>query len=142
MFVRTSSANSVRRLVNLIQNTTHINFLQPALQTTAMNSLYIYPDGQVAAGILDGYFIQLDGNKCCCSTDSCLSQSSFFDLYTYANVSEFMTGCYSIESLLESTLECLFDQVCVNTLLRFFPRNNITDIDVLRINQTKFLPKT
>ncbi len=59
-----------------------------------------------------------------------------------ANVTGFMAGCYAIESLLQSTLECFFNQTCLNTLLTFFPLNNITDIDILLAHQTQFLPTT
>jgi hypothetical protein len=53
-----------------------------------------------------------------------------------------MAGCYAVESLLQSTLECLFDQVCVDNLLQFFAKTNTSDIDILLINQTRFHPKT
>jgi hypothetical protein len=156
MSVRTSSAAAVDRLVDLIRDTNQNNRLQPALQTTGMNVLYIFPDGQVTAATIDGCFIETDGYLCCCYfTYHCSSPSSFFDLYAYetegmyvssklpmVNVTGFMTGCYAIESLLKSTLECLFDQICVYTLLSFFPTSNITNIDVLLVNQTKFPPNT
>jgi hypothetical protein len=156
MFVRTSSADAVRRLVDLIQGTTHSNNLQPALQTTGLNTLYIYPDGQLASGSIDGCFISPDDTfKCCCSTKLCSTPSAFYNLYAYetygiytllnssiANVNGFMVGCYAVESLLQSTLECLFDQVCVNNLLKFFPKTNTSDINILFVNQTRFSPKT
>jgi hypothetical protein len=82
-FVRASTANAVRGILRLIRDTTNSNQLQPALQTTRMNALYIYPDGQLASGILDGYFLT-DNTNCSCSiTSSCSSPSGFFDLYAY-----------------------------------------------------------
>ena len=156
MFIRTSSADAVRRLVDLIKGATHGNHLQPALQTAGVNNLYIYPDGQLASGSYDGCFVSPDYRvKCCCSTQLCSVPSSFFDLYAYEtygiyilpnssieNISGFMAGCYAVESLLYSTFECLFDQICVNNLLKFFPSTNISDTDILSVNQTKFSPKT
>ena len=56
-FVRASTVNAVRGILRLIRDTTSSNQLQPALETTRMNALYIYPDGQLASGILDGYFL-------------------------------------------------------------------------------------
>ena len=155
-FVRRSSADAVHRLLRLIRDTTHNNRLQPGLQTTSMNSLYIYPNGVVASGKLDGCFIEINGSRCCCNFRSnCSSPSGFFDLYAYetegiyvsptlpmANISGFVAGCYAIESLLQSTLECLFDQACLKTLLRFFPNSTITEMDALLANETRFSPKT
>ncbi len=53
----TTMVNAVRGILRLIRDTTNSNQLQPASQTTRMNALYIYPDEQLASGILDGYFL-------------------------------------------------------------------------------------
>ncbi|CAF3789909.1 unnamed protein product [Rotaria socialis] len=156
LFVQTSTANSIRRLIRLIRNTTYSNHLQPALQTSSMAALYFFPDGQIASGVLDGSYIQTDGLQCWCSVSSnCSTVVAFFDLYAYdtggvyisptlpiANLSGFVVGCYAIESLLRSTLECFFDKTCLDTLDRFFPITSITNFDVLSANQTRFPRQT
>lgn len=154
--VRTSTANAISGILHLIRDTTYSNQLQLALQTTRMNALYIYSDGELASGILDGCFIGTDNTQCCCSTTStCSSSSGFFNIYAYetegnyispepsmANVTGFMAGCFAIESLFQSTLECFFDEKCLNSVLTFFPTDNTTNINVLLTNQTRFLPTT
>lgn len=156
LFVQTSTINAIRGILHLIRETTYSNQLQPALQTVRMNALYIYPNGDLASGILDGSFVNGDGTLCYCSgSATCSSPSGFFNLYGYdtggmfvspepsiANVTGFVTGCYAIESLFQSTLECFFDKECLNTVLTFFPTNNTTDINILMANQTQFLPTT
>ncbi|CAF2169519.1 unnamed protein product [Rotaria magnacalcarata] len=156
LFVQTSTANSIRQLLRLIRNATYNNHLQPALQTSSMNALYIFPDGEIGSGVLDGSYIQADGLQCCCSVSSnCSTAAAFFDLYAYdtggiyvsptlpiANLSGFVVGCYVIESLLQSTLECFFDKTCLDTLDRFFSITSVTNLDVLSVNQTRFSRQT
>ncbi|CAF1641170.1 unnamed protein product [Adineta ricciae] len=59
-------------------------------------------------------------DNCSCSTTSMCSRSSA--IYSYPNpikifsVSGFYIGCYILEALLNSTLQCLFNQTCLSTL--------------------------
>ena len=157
LFVRKSSADSVHRLIHLIRDTTHINQLQTARQTTGINRLYIFPEGDLGSSLLGGCYFSIDDYniRCCCSSEHCSAPAGFFDLYahetngaffhsngTIGNVSGFLGGCYAIESLLNSNLECLFDRTCLNEILEFFPRITPLKIDILLLNQTKFPPQT
>lgn len=53
-----------------------------------------------------------------------------------------MVGCYAIDALLHSTLECFFDPNCLNTILNFYPTRNLSGISILSMNQSKFPSKT
>lgn len=46
------------------------------------------------------------------------------ELEAYAMVNGFFTGCTSLESLLPSTLDCLYDIKCLEILLEYFPTLN------------------
>ncbi|UJR06721.1 hypothetical protein I4U23_011010 [Adineta vaga] len=54
----------------------------------------------------------------------------------------FVDACYPIEGILQSTLECLFDQTCLQSMLIVFGIINVSSINVLKINETKFSPNT
>ena len=43
-FLNTSTTYTFRRLLNLIRDTTNMNGLQPAMQTSKMHLIHIYPD--------------------------------------------------------------------------------------------------
>ncbi|CAF3848464.1 unnamed protein product, partial [Rotaria sp. Silwood1] len=73
--------------------------------------------------------------NCFCSfTTSCYLPLGFYNLFAYdtarhdlwhdqliANVTGFRTGCYAIEGVLQSTLECLFNSQCLATIQILFP---------------------
>ena len=54
----------------------------------------------------------------------------------------FRIACYTAEGVLQSTLECLFDAKCVQTLATILPTINSTDRYLLKSNETKFSPNT
>jgi hypothetical protein len=55
----------------------------------------------------------------------------------------FRVGCYPIEGLFQSTLECLFDQVCIRDLLHNFPNDVLQSDNIIPLDQngTKFSPQ-
>ncbi|CAF3767496.1 unnamed protein product [Rotaria sp. Silwood1] len=154
-FVQISTANAVQQVLNLVRRTTQSNQLQTAMQTSKLNSLYIMLDSSVLVSIQGGAWIDKNGNYCFCgTTPTCSSPSGFFNLFAYestgiyvppkppiAYVPGFVAGCYALESLLQSTLECFFDQECLNTVLRFFSPSNLTNIKALNETETQFPPQ-
>jgi hypothetical protein len=71
----------------------------------------------------------------CASSSTCIDQSS---IYKYPseirlfNVPGFYTGCFAIESLLQSTLECFYNQQCIDELqvyLSSSPRMDVTALN-------------
>ncbi|CAF1287551.1 unnamed protein product [Adineta ricciae] len=88
------------------------------------------------SNFLVGYTIRIDrftsslaihlarfDDDCICPTSStCVRQSS---IYTYPvsmplfKVPNFYIGCYVIESLLQSTLQCFYDQNCIDTVISY-----------------------
>lgn len=102
----------------------------------------------------------LYNNSCSCLlSDQCIRSVGFtlrMDNYTWDNtrflVPGLVFGCFATDYVLLSTLECFFDQVCLNHLMehRDFdavdlskPLNNATrSIEPLSVNRTRFAPQT
>ena len=77
----------------------------------------------------------------CASSAKCVFQSA---IYNYPNVTSlfnapgFHTGCYVIESLPQSNLQCFFNQTCINKLKTYLPSNTtmtVTALDPLLISR-------
>ncbi|CAF1575623.1 unnamed protein product, partial [Adineta steineri] len=75
------------------------------------------------------------GNCSCGSSATCISQSSIIDVYSntvYLYVPGIYTGCYVIESLLQSDLRCFYNQSCIDELqpfLALFSQMNVSALD-------------
>jgi hypothetical protein len=62
-------------------------------------------------------------NNCSCGTNPMCASSAAIDGWT---VPGFLVGCYPLESLLQSTLECLYDMTCINKLKKTNQSSNMT----------------
>ncbi|CAF1341472.1 unnamed protein product [Adineta ricciae] len=62
-------------------------------------------------------------NGCSCSVSpTCITQSMIYDVSSYTSlfsIPGFYTGCYVVESLLQSNLQCFFNQTCLDQLLSY-----------------------
>ncbi|CAF1180168.1 unnamed protein product [Adineta steineri] len=154
-FLKTSTTYTFRRLLNLVRDTTLINGLEPAMQTSAMELLDPYPNDTMDAYPLSTIWFGDYKSECFCGiTANCYAQAAFFDQYasetqgvfeksnSVENVTGFLVGCYAFDALLNSSLTCFFDSICLSNILTYFPTINITGDDILHINQTKFEPNT
>lgn len=144
------SPNSFVRLINLIRGLIAGNKLVPIIPTLIMYKIYPnfailpYPYEVLSD---DGYYPTTNGSGCFCNQQvTCSSPSGFyqdtmlteswdiFDLM-YKNTAQIpglFTGCYPLESLLQSTLECFFNQTCVDFVqinVKPFQDVNFTAID-------------
>ncbi|CAF4129948.1 unnamed protein product, partial [Adineta steineri] len=154
-FVKTSTISTFRRLLNLVRDTSLVNGLQPAMQTSSMELLDSYPNGTMEAYPYSTIWPGDYNSECFCGlTSVCYEQAAFFDEYAYEtqgvfeksdsleNVTGFLVGCYAFDALLNSSLTCFFDSICLSNILTYFPTINITGDDILNINQTHFEPNT
>ena len=64
LFWQISTRNSFRRILELVRKTTLSNSLQPALQTSKMHNLHIYPNGTIEAFPLETVW-QIDSQEEC-----------------------------------------------------------------------------
>lgn len=153
--LKSITANSVTQLLQLVRTTTQSNGLQTAISLSAI--MYLpYEDEFLRKR--DTIFNYTGSSSCyCTSARSCSVPSGFFDISKrteetiylvpnfprLANVSGFYVGCFPLESLLQSTLECLFDSSCLKTIRAYILSSNITDVYALNISQTpQFPPNT
>jgi hypothetical protein len=110
---RLSMITSFLLSLSMIRDTTQANALLSALRTNYQLIVEANnPMVQTKALIYDG---------CRCNSSSACSipSSNIIDPLSgesLFNVPGFRTGCYLVESLLQSTLECFFSQDCINKL--------------------------
>jgi hypothetical protein len=63
------------------------------------------------------YLPSFNNNTCYCRTHFTCSEQTVFKFYnTSVPVPGWYTGCYIIDSLLHSTLECYYDPVCIHSI--------------------------
>ncbi|CAF3532469.1 unnamed protein product [Adineta steineri] len=111
----------------MIRNTTQSN----ALLSGQLNNF-----GLIALSTSDSNAYSLSyGNCTCTSSATCISQSSIYDsgsgygiLFTIPGL---YTGCYIIESLLQSDLQCFYNQTCINKLQSYFQGPSLMNVTAL-----------
>ncbi len=109
----TSMTNTFVRTLTSIRQITHSNALLNAFGTNT------YP--KVAVVFSDLYYYMTDTfsfeNSCSCVLyPNCSMPVSFTIGPTFYTIPGLRLGCYMTEALLQSTLECYYNQSCVDTL--------------------------
>ncbi|CAF4276580.1 unnamed protein product, partial [Adineta steineri] len=107
-----STTNNFLLSLNMVRKTTQGNaFLSGQLTNY---QLMVLDDNQTVLTISMAY------SGCSCHLSSiCVEQLSIYDNSTNIrlfDVPGFYTGCYVIEALLQSTLQCFYDQNCIDEL--------------------------
>jgi hypothetical protein len=109
---RLSMTNNILLSLSMILNMTQANALLSALKTSHVFSVTTIFDWVV--------IVSQDYGDCqCAASFTCTSPSHILELPNPSSVfivPGFYTGCYVIESLLQSTLECFFNQECIDQL--------------------------
>ena len=123
-----STLNDFLLSLQIIRDTTQVNALVSALQT---NYFLIY--------YADYKYLMLFPLKDASNHGCDLSASFVRQLVIYNdsgsnilfNVTGFFTGCYIVEGILKSTLQCLYNETCVNMLQSFIssPSMNVVSMD-------------
>ncbi|CAF0944231.1 unnamed protein product [Rotaria sordida] len=150
-FLRISTANNVKHLLHLIRNLTQSNRLQTALSTATINMLYYDSTNTVSAFSWTDIFNLFRMNCSCSFTTSCYLPSGFYNHIAYdiarnglwhdqpmGNVTGFKVGCYAIEGILQSTLECFFNSQCLTMIQILFPISPNINIYPFNHSQTRF----
>jgi hypothetical protein len=124
---RSSMTNSFLLSLSMIRNTAQGNALYSALQTNYV--MHPHPDIN---------FEERSYKGCDCSASSgCIDQASIYDLSggeRLFNVSNFYTGCYVIESLLQSSLECFYNQTCINGIQKYLSSSSSMIVKPLNLS--------
>ncbi|CAF4341514.1 unnamed protein product [Rotaria sp. Silwood2] len=157
LFVQISTANIFQNLLHLLRSTTYSNRLQTALQTSRSHFFEFNVDNTASVFSYGPSFIDFRNQFCYCNLRAtCFLSSTFYIPAAYAipnygayrqaklpmaNVTGFVVGCYPIESVLRSTLECFFDSSCLNRVLQFFSLSINSTFHCLNNSQTRFHPQ-
>ncbi|CAF4259011.1 unnamed protein product, partial [Rotaria sordida] len=157
LFVQISTANVFQNLLRLLRSTTYSNRLQTALQTSRSYLFELNVNNTASVFSWGPAFLDIRRMYCYCNLGAtCFLPSTFYLPTAYAvptygvyrgtirpmaNVTGFVAGCYPIESVLRSTLECFFDSSCLNTVLQFFSLSINSTFHSLNHSQTRFHPQ-
>jgi hypothetical protein len=112
---KSSMTNSFLMSLSIIRDTTQGNGLLSAKLTNY--NIYFTDSGSVGMN-------SCTYNDCRCNSSStCIFPTFIFEyrqLEILFHVRGFYIGCYVLEALLQSTLECFYDQTCINDLQVYF----------------------
>jgi hypothetical protein len=112
---RSSMKNTFSLSLSLIRDTTQANALFSALETNYVP--------EIAADNIHVFMPRAIYEDCeCVISSKCIFPSFIYEGPTKEplfNVSGVYMGCYMIEALLQSTLECFYDQECIDQLQSF-----------------------
>ena len=124
---RSSTINTLLSSLLLIRKTTQSN----ALQTGQLSNIKI----QFTPNLLLVSLVPLSYSGCSCIASAvCLEQSSiygYFNSTRFFLIPGFYDGCYVVEALLRSTLECFYDQACINTIQSYMSMSPTLSITAL-----------
>jgi len=90
--------------------------------------------------------LSFDSINCSCilNSDSCFIPSGIYvnlnSTKPIVSLPTFLFGCSSIESLFHSTLECFYNQTCLNALQPYIPSFTMTSLNLISTSQ--YTPQT
>jgi hypothetical protein len=122
-----STTNAFLLSLSMIRGTIQSNGLSSGLDTNY--GLFVAKDNKTIFSSPRYYF-----NCSCEVSPTCGYLSAIYDpgngnkLFTVPGV---YTGCYIIESLLQSTLECFYDQTCIRALQSYYLSSSPMNITIL-----------
>ena len=123
-----STTNEFLLLLSTLRDITQTNGLYSARQT---NYLFQRANDGTAVYSIPAPF----GNCSCVSTATCARESNIYDSPNSTilfSVPGIYTGCYVVESLLQSDLRCFYNQTCINNLQSYlysYLPMNVTSLD-------------
>ena len=151
-FVRTSTTNAVVQLIDIVRGSVHNNQLQTLFQTPKTLSIAVNVDGSVATVVDTRHLRYKLVPLCSCgSNQRCTEPAGFLnnmviDFFGTNVITggqalpglSFVTGCYVIEALFQSTLDCFFDETCLQEFLAFYSPASMKNVHVLNTSATTF----
>ena len=134
-----STNNSYLSSLRLIRDTTQANAL---LSAEWSNFFLIVPSGSI---YVHEYPFTFDDNCTCGSSSSCVSGSFIFendDRSVAWFVPGFYQGCFFLEALRRSHLECLYNQTCLSQLLFYLNFTMLVNITALDASASDYVHPT
>jgi hypothetical protein len=123
---KSSMTNSFLLSLSMIRDTTQANVLWSAKHTNYILS-------QDPSGTVHATANRFEDCLCISST-ACIASSSIYQAPNPGklfNISGFYIGCYVLEALLQSTLECFYHQICINQLQVYFSSSSAINATAL-----------
>jgi hypothetical protein len=127
-----SFSSSLSMILGIIQGNALMSGLQTNYQQYVQNSFV--------------YSVATIYNGCDCNfSPTCIYQSA---IYNYPSrtpvfiVPGFYTGCYVIEALLQSNLQCFYDQNCINQLQTYMPSSSSIQMTALYSSSSQYSANT
>ncbi|CAF1566467.1 unnamed protein product, partial [Adineta steineri] len=119
VFFTTTISTFVRSL-SIAHETTHMNVLQSGFKT----NYYPQINGAYPSLSLASFVVAYGPNACSCGVDTTCTASNTFSIQNNSRTFNFtfpglLTGCYLDESTLQSTLQCYYNQTCLDTVHYF-----------------------
>ncbi|CAF3938909.1 unnamed protein product [Adineta steineri] len=132
-----TTPNEFKTQLNLIQEMTTHSKLQSALQTNYLLTYYAVDIWQFIIQTQALGYLHVNNSPCFCVTDfNCKASSRIYNIYgeateltvnsnskIFMSINGFELGCLPVNAILLSTLECFYNQTCLNQLISFFPTN-------------------
>ncbi|CAF0820420.1 unnamed protein product [Adineta steineri] len=129
-----TTPNEFKTQLNLIQEMTAHSKLQSALQTNYLLTYYAVDIWQFIIQTQALGYLHVNNSPCFCVTDfNCKASSRIYNIYgeateltvnsnskIFMSINGFELGCLPVNAILLSTLECFYNQTCLNQLISFF----------------------
>ena len=124
-----AATNSFRSQLQLVREVTRVNQLISGLTT---NTAIHYSYGALAGFVYFSaavYYVGIPYNTtCACDVDLDCKIPSYVPSHIIPGI---LFGCLPVNSILGSTLQCLYSQTCLNALIMFFPQaKNVSAMNV------------
>ncbi|CAF1229595.1 unnamed protein product [Adineta ricciae] len=124
---RLSTTQSFLLSFDLIRNTTQSNTL---LSASSTNYAFHYPNTSSSSILHSKSY-----SNCTCEINpTCVQSSSVYNSSGQFLIPGFYYGCYTIEALLQSTLECFFNEICISKILSYI--NPAPSISIATLSST------
>jgi len=128
---RSTAPNTFRAQLRLLNQMTVNNRLMSGLQTNALFEYRVNSNDVKKIGLKPIQYKLSDGTRCLCDVELCSKiSSSIYDIFgastslvssnTRWTIPGYSAGCLPVSSILVSTLECFYNQACLNNLTSYF----------------------
>ena len=131
---RSTAPNAFRSQLRLVNQLTVNNKLISGLMTNSFYEYILLHGTSRTISQIISRKPQDDGLECQCSSDFCEKVSSgIYDVFRAPTpldsgnmmweIPGIVAGCLPVVSILHSTLECFYSEICLNKLISYFPTN-------------------
>ncbi|CAF1464053.1 unnamed protein product [Adineta steineri] len=135
---KSNAPSTFIRLLSLLRATNHGNAIVSAYGT---NYQYLAADDSTFQSILYTQAMIYDDNCSCQLNSTCIISASFIEINSTQpiTIKGLKMGCTPSESLLASTLECFYDQSCINLIQTMAGYSTYITPIPLNITNSRFL---